>query len=78
MRHKFEIPTDADFDILMDVYEGNLVSIQDIPKKTPQNSRTSSVDAFCPVTSPADTVMTNVDTDEDDNRNKEANEVSDN
>lgn len=38
VRYKFEIWNDVAFDMLMDVYEGNLVSIQDIPRRTPRFS----------------------------------------
>lgn len=36
--HKFMIPHDAEFDILMDIHEGTLMSIQNIPRNTPRTS----------------------------------------
>lgn len=60
VRHKFEIPDTVEFDILKDVHEGVLMSINDIPKKAPSSSR--------PPTPPVDTLLTNAGFGEEEER----------
>ncbi|KAH1101438.1 hypothetical protein GYH30_036147 [Glycine max] len=57
VHHKFKILEATKFDILKDVHQGVLMSINGIPKKTPCSSQ--------PPTPPIDTLLANVDFGED-------------
>lgn len=52
MQHKFQILDVAEFDILEDAHECVIMSINDIPKKTPHSSQ--------PPIPPTNTQITNV------------------